>query len=136
MNRKYSAEQVQEAGQLLDTGLSYREVGRLTGISHNYLSGKLFPGRKPKTPAKSRATGRPTGRPSSVTDEQYEAAYGMLVDEVSYRETARTLGIPRTSLREKFPGHGWTMSEGGKLGHFIMSNQTIHDLQLEIGLLQ
>jgi DNA invertase Pin-like site-specific DNA recombinase len=81
-------------------------------------------------------TGRPTGRPPSVTPEQFTRAYDMLVEGLSYREVCRTLGIPRTTLREKYPNMGWSLSEAGKLGHFIMSDQRIHKMQQEIGLLQ
>lgn len=81
-------------------------------------------------------TGRPTGRPPTVSPEQFTRAYDMLVEGLSYREVCRTLNIPRTTLSEKYPGMGWTLSEGGKLGHLIMSNQSIHDMQREIGLLQ
>lgn len=83
-----------------------------------------------------RKTGNTPHRVTRVSEETFMRAYDMLVDGVPYREVSRTFDIPRTTLRERFPGMGSTSSEGGKLGHFIMSSQTVHDLQREIGLLQ
>lgn len=42
-------------------------------------------------------------------------AFWMLNDGMSYNEVARTIGVDRASIVRKFPGYGWTRSEGGKL---------------------
>ena len=77
-------------------------------------------GRKP--------TGRPTGRPSNHTQEQWETAKELLADGCSYRETAWTVGIPRTTLRENLPGYGLSPAEGGKMLSAIRKNQSTFDL--------
>ena len=58
-------------------------------------------------------TGRPTGRPSKHTTEQWKQAKCLLEDGASYRETALTTGIPKSTLRDNLPGYGWTARESG-----------------------
>jgi len=58
-------------------------------------------------------TGRPTGRPSKNTSEQWKHALRLLEDGASYRETALTTGIPKSTLIDNLPGYGWTPSESG-----------------------
>lgn len=60
-------------------------------------------------------TGRPTGRPKThnYTDKDWEFAKQLLEDRVSYRETALTTGIPKSTLRDNLPGYGWTAQESG-----------------------
>ena len=69
-------------------------------------------------------TGRPPYRPSTHTQEQWDTAKELLEDGCSYRETAWTVGIPRTTLRENLPGYGLSPSEGGKMLAVIRKNQS------------
>lgn len=47
------------------------------------------------------------------TPERLEQARQLLADGASQRETQRTTGIARETLRQHFPGHGWTYKDGG-----------------------
>lgn len=72
-------------------------------------------------------TGRPTGRPSNHTPEQWKLAEQLLDDGASYRETAYTTGIPRTTISDRFPGRGWTAKQGADMLGFIRKHQQIFD---------
>lgn len=58
-------------------------------------------------------TGRPTGRPNKHTTEQWNKAKSLLEDGASYRETALTTGIPKSTLIDNLPGYGWSAREAG-----------------------
>jgi DNA invertase Pin-like site-specific DNA recombinase len=58
-------------------------------------------------------TGRPTGRPNKHTTEQWNRARVLLEDGASYRETALTTGIPKSTLIDNLPGYGWSAREAG-----------------------
>lgn len=47
------------------------------------------------------------------TPERLEQARRLLADGASQRETQRTTGLARETLRKYFPGKGWTQKEGG-----------------------
>jgi DNA invertase Pin-like site-specific DNA recombinase len=64
-------------------------------------------------------TGRPTGRPSKHTEDDWLRAKALLEDGVSYRETAITTGIPKSTLRDNLPGYGWTPEESGTFRTFL-----------------
>ena len=67
-------------------------------------------------------TGRPTGRPSKHTQDDWNRAKALLEDGVSYRETALTTGIPKSTLRDNLPGYGWSASESGSFRTFLNKN--------------
>jgi len=46
--------------------------------------------------------------------ELLERAAQLLADGASQRETTRTTGIARETLRKHFPGNGWSYVEGGR----------------------
>ena len=72
-------------------------------------------------------TGRPPYRPSNHTEEQWATAKELLEDGCSYRETAHTTKIPRTTLRENLPGYGMTPQEGGQMLSVIRKHQSTFD---------
>lgn len=45
--------------------------------------------------------------------------HAMLEDGASYTEVAETFGSDRSTIRDKFPGYGWTSSEGGQVGMMV-----------------
>jgi DNA invertase Pin-like site-specific DNA recombinase len=57
---------------------------------------------------------RPRRMKRPPSPERLEQARRLLEDGASQRETCRTTGIHRTTLRKYFPGKGWTFVEGGK----------------------
>ena len=61
-----------------------------------------------------------TGAPPRWTKEDLDTAEFLLEEGASYRDTSETTRIPRTTLREKLPGRGWTSSEGGSLGKQLL----------------
>lgn len=58
-------------------------------------------------------------RPRSWSDEDYEFAKELLDDGASYREVAESTGIPRTTLREIFPGQGFTKEDTARLATLL-----------------
>jgi len=48
------------------------------------------------------------------TPEQLAHAARLLADGASQRETQRTTGIARETLRKHFPGAGWSYVDGGR----------------------
>ncbi|MDQ0241220.1 hypothetical protein [Arthrobacter bambusae] len=64
---------------------------------------------------------RPGARPKKppCTPEELNKARLMLEDGASMREITRTLGISKTTLRNKFPGMGWTYKESGEFRQLI-----------------
>lgn len=70
----------------------------------------------------------------SARDLEY--ARMLLEDGASYHEAARSSGVPRTTLRDKAPGHGWTMAEGGTFAVQMLNNPKLIALHREIGLMQ
>ena len=70
-------------------------------------------------------TGRPVGRPAKHTAKQYAEALRLLEDGASYREVSYSTGIPRTTLREKYPGMGWTKLEGKQFMGWVGSNDKL-----------
>lgn len=78
----------------------------------------------------SKPTGRPTGRPGRTPKEVLDKALLMLQDGASYREVAYTFDIPRSTLRGKFPGYGWTEQQGRSFIGFIAASpkrQALYD---------
>lgn len=67
-------------------------------------------------------TGRPTGRPSKHTPEDWARAEALLDDGASYRETALTTGIPKSTLIDNLPGRGWSAQESGSFRTFLNKN--------------
>lgn len=67
-------------------------------------------------------TGRPTGRPSQHTKEQWDQAKSLLEDGCSYRETALTVKIPKSTLIDNLPGYGWDATESGQFRTFLNKN--------------
>lgn len=67
-------------------------------------------------------TGRPTGRPSKHTEQDFLRAEELLKDGASYRETALTTGIPKSTLIDNLPGYGWTAQESGNFRTFLNKN--------------
>lgn len=55
-------------------------------------------------------------RPASVplTEAELAAARQLLDDGASYAEVARTLGRGETTVARRFPGRGWTKSQGAQ----------------------
>lgn len=77
-----------------------------------------------------------TGRPPKWSPEDLESAHALLEDGASYRETARSTPVPRTTLREKFPDMGWTSQESGQFGMFIIRGEHTFDMYKQIGHLR
>lgn len=48
-----------------------------------------------------------------MSTEQITFAERLLKDGASYKEVGRTVGFSDKSVRERFPGYGWTPAEGG-----------------------
>ena len=65
-------------------------------------------------------SGNPAHRPAKAPESAFADALQWLQEGLSYREVAETTGIPKTTLRERFPGYGWTYAEGGSLGKFVI----------------
>lgn len=76
------------------------------------------------------------GRPPRWTQDDLDFAEALLEDGASYRETARSTPVPRTTLRDKFPDMGWTENEGGAFALGFMREPKLYTTQKEIGLLQ
>lgn len=47
------------------------------------------------------------------TPDLQARAEALLDDGCSYRETARTLGVDHTTVRDHLPGRGWTRQQVG-----------------------
>lgn len=82
------------------------------------------------------STGNPAVRPVKWSARDLEYARMLLEDGASYHEAARSSGIPRTTLRDKVPGQGWTMAEGGEFAAQMLNTPKLIALHREIGLLQ
>lgn len=69
-------------------------------------------------------TGRPTGRPKThkYTEKDWQFAKELLEGGASYRETALSTGIPKSTLIDNLPGYGWTPSESGSFRTFLNKN--------------
>lgn len=76
------------------------------------------------------------GRPHDWTDEDLQWALVLLEDGAGYREASRSSGVPKTTLRDKYPGMGMKLSEAGFLGAYVASDMTANKLQQEIGFLR
>lgn len=61
-----------------------------------------------------------TGRPITYDPEQLKYAELLLEDGCSYRDVAETTRIPRTTLREKFPGKGFSPEDTKGFGLAIV----------------
>lgn len=83
-----------------------------------------------------RSSGKPTGRPAKWSAKDLEYARMLLEDGASYREAARSSGVPKTTLIEKVPDMGWSLEEGGEFALGFMRNPKLYTMQKEIGLLQ
>lgn len=70
-------------------------------------------------------TGRPTGRPSKHTQQDWDRAKALLEDGASYRETAVTTGIPKSTLIDNLPGYGWTAQEGRQFARTLARHKEI-----------
>lgn len=51
-----------------------------------------------------------------MTREQLDRMAELLDDGVSYKEVARTMNVFPKTVRERFPGRGWTHQECGQFG--------------------
>lgn len=54
-----------------------------------------------------------------MSTEQVTFAEYLLKDGASYKEVGRTIGFSDHSVRERFPGHGWTPAKGGKFARML-----------------
>ncbi|QCG77801.1 helix-turn-helix DNA binding domain protein [Gordonia phage Reyja] len=50
---------------------------------------------------------------TTLTADQTTTARTLLEDGASYREVARTLGVPRHRVMRALPGYGWTYRDAG-----------------------
>lgn len=55
---------------------------------------------------------RTNGRKSASEKYDFTFAKQLLEDGASYRETALSTGIPKSTLIDNLPGYGWTAREG------------------------
>ena len=59
------------------------------------------------------------GNPPPYSEEELSTAQALLEAGCSYAEVARTLGRgDGKAIARRFPGYGWTRSEGAELGAF------------------
>ncbi|QXO13149.1 helix-turn-helix DNA binding domain protein [Gordonia phage Jojo24] len=54
-----------------------------------------------------------TTAPAALTADQTSTARTLLEDGASYREVARTLGVPRHRVMRALPGYGWSYRDAG-----------------------
>jgi len=92
--------------------------------------------RKVRRAEAAERSGNPSHRPAKWSARDLEYAKMLLEDGASYRETSRSSCVPRTTLREKLPGHGWTLEEGGEFALGFMRTPKLYTMQKEIGLLK
>lgn len=57
--------------------------------------------------------------PRPLTDEELRTAQALLEDGASYSEVARTLGRADTTIAHRFPGYGWTPTQGAQWALWI-----------------
>ena len=55
------------------------------------------------------------GRPPQWSDSDLETARELILSGASYRDVSDTTGIPRTTLRDKIPGLGFTIEDTARL---------------------
>lgn len=60
--------------------------------------------------------------------ERDAKSLAMLKEGASYTDVAETFGWSRNYLADKFPGYGWTASEGGQLGMAIRHSTGFEDM--------
>jgi len=125
MGKYVAPERWERARTLLESGVSYRETTKLTGIAKSALL-RQMPGLGVKPKPKSQPVKVP--KATGHTKEQWHRAEALLKDGASYRETALTTGIPRTTLRERLPGYGWTPSESGSFRTMLNKNKVSKDV--------
>lgn len=58
-------------------------------------------------------------RKPPATPEQLQHAAQLLADGASQKETHRTTGISRTTLRKYFPGQAWTSAQSGEYAALV-----------------
>ena len=54
---------------------------------------------------------------NTLAPERLKQVEAMLTDGASQKETARTLGVDRETIRAHFPGSGWNLSESKTFGN-------------------
>lgn len=87
-------------------GLTAKVISQLCGVTERTVV---------RVRARNNVSVPNTGRPPSVQDSTWEAALELLEDGASYRDVAETFDIPRTTLREKLPGYGFTPEDTARL---------------------
>lgn len=102
-------------------GCDNKHVAKGLCEKHRWHTRKAYAGRN---------KGGPIGRPPRA-EYNYARAKEFLEDGASYRETAYTLSIPRTTLQENLPGMGWAIDEGGKFKSFLTSSPRIQRIFYE-----
>jgi len=88
------------AEEMLKAGATFAEASRATGIS-DVAIGKRFKQYRKRKPI--------------------DFAKALLEDGASYAEVERSTGIPIRDLKEKYPGHEWTLDD------VIDLNRSIHN---------
>jgi hypothetical protein len=59
----------------------------------------------------------------------------LLDDGASYHEASSSSGVPRTTLRDRYPGMGMDVAEAGSFARSIQRDPKLWALHREIGLL-
>ena len=95
---------------LARSGVSTRQIAKSLGCSKDYVTRIR---NRHKTPDR-------VGRPITYSPDKLKYAELLLEDGCSYHDVAETTMIPRTTLREKFPGKGFSPEDTKGFGLAII----------------
>lgn len=110
--KPWTDEQKAEALALLQTGLSYYKVGKITGLSDTNLAVK-FPGygRKPRRKG-------PHKPQFYMSPEKKAEVESLLEDGLSIAEVARAAKVNVNHLYAKYPDYTYTKTQVAKLANW------------------
>ncbi len=91
-------------------GKSAREIAAILGISDRTVV---------RLRRSSGCSGGPAEAREPLPADYVAKAEAMLEDGCSYKEVARTLGCSHVWVARRFPGRGWTRSQGAAFANVI-----------------